>query len=153
MYRKPGTGRRGEWVETPVQLELRDAVPPVEVGELLSLSRRELRREWRELPEPFYGLAYLVVARLVDEVGFEGLHALCVEAEAQGLDLVPAERLLATAGIPADALDSEFLAGEFGTHRDAPAPDDAARDVRRTRSRPSSSRTTPTSPRATYCTA
>jgi len=51
----------------------------------------------------FYGLAYLVVAAVVDRGGYGALHALCAEAEAEGLDGVPMERVLAAAGLDADA--------------------------------------------------
>ncbi len=46
-----------------------------------------------------YGMAFLIVQRIVDRGGFEGLHALCARAEAEGLASVPVERLLAAAGL------------------------------------------------------
>jgi hypothetical protein len=46
-----------------------------------------------------YGLAFMVVQRIVQRTGFEGLHALCQEAGDAGLASVPMERLLAAAGL------------------------------------------------------
>ena len=51
----------------------------------------------------FYGLAYLVVAAVVDRGGYAALHALCAEAAEEGLDRVPLDRVLAAAGLDADA--------------------------------------------------
>ncbi len=44
-----------------------------------------------------YGVGYLVVSRVIEERGVEGLHKLCVDAAAEGLDQVPGERLLSAA--------------------------------------------------------
>src|SRR5689334_5743432 len=41
-----------------------------------------------------YGLAFLVVQRIVERNGFEGLHDLCVRAADAGLDTVPVAELL-----------------------------------------------------------
>jgi hypothetical protein len=51
-----------------------------------------------------YGIAFLVVLRIVERNGFEGLHDLCTQAEAEGLASVPAGRLLAAAGLVASTL-------------------------------------------------
>jgi hypothetical protein len=51
-----------------------------------------------------YGIAFLVVQRIVDRGGFETLHALCADAEERGLASVPVERLLAAAGLEGSAL-------------------------------------------------
>lgn len=47
----------------------------------------------------YYGVAFLVVRRIVERVGFEGLHELCEQASADGLAVVPTEVLLDAAGI------------------------------------------------------
>lgn len=47
----------------------------------------------------YYGLAFLVVQRIVDRVGVAGLHDLCVRATEEGLDTIPTERLLAAADL------------------------------------------------------
>jgi hypothetical protein len=56
-----------------------------------------------ELPtndkKALYGLSYLLVDRLVERIGFAGLHGLCLRATREGLDEVPAEWLLEAAGI------------------------------------------------------
>lgn len=51
----------------------------------------------------FYGLAYLVVASVVERGGYEALHALCAEAADEGLGAVPMQRMLDAAGLDADA--------------------------------------------------
>ncbi len=49
-----------------------------------------------------YGLAGMVVQRLVDRHGVEGLHELCSEAQRRGLEVVPTEWVLECAGLDAD---------------------------------------------------
>ena len=64
----------------------------------------------------FYGLAGLVVQRLVDRHGVEGLHELCVAARARGLASVPSAWILEAAGFEADAQHwRRALLEEFGT--------------------------------------
>ncbi len=112
VYRLPA-GSRG-WVEAPMRLQVLEDHGEARVDELLGLSRRELRKEWRELPEPFYGLAYLIVSRIVEREGLDGLHALCVEAEEEGLEVVPTERILAAADLDLHEFNPDFLARLFG---------------------------------------
>jgi hypothetical protein len=50
----------------------------------------------------YYGLAFLVVERILDRVGVEGLHDLCVDAGREGLPEVPVQRLLAIADLDLD---------------------------------------------------
>jgi hypothetical protein len=47
----------------------------------------------------YYGLSYLVVERILERVGFEGLHEMCATAEREGLSSVPYMRLLAAADL------------------------------------------------------
>lgn len=67
----------------------------------------------------FYGLAGLVVQRLVDRHGVEGVHQLCLAARARGLASVPAEWILQSAGLDPDprtwrqALLEDFCAPEL----------------------------------------
>jgi hypothetical protein len=110
-YHLPGEER---WVETPVRIEVLGDAIDEDVVELVGLSRHELRDRYREVPEPFYGLAYLIVSRIVERGGFESLHTLCAAAEKEGLDVVPAERIFAAAGLDADAFGPELLATFFG---------------------------------------
>ncbi|MFT7668142.1 MAG: hypothetical protein ACI8X5_000829, partial [Planctomycetota bacterium] len=44
-----------------------------------------------------YGLSYLVVDRVVEHIGFDGLHELCLRTERLGLEEVPSEWLLEAA--------------------------------------------------------
>ncbi|MEZ6018640.1 MAG: hypothetical protein R3F17_00645 [Planctomycetota bacterium] len=53
----------------------------------------------------YYGLAYLLVQRVVDRKGLDHLHALCTEADAAGLSQIPRPQLLAAAGL-ADTPDA-----------------------------------------------
>jgi len=46
-----------------------------------------------------YGLSYLVVHRIVERIGFVGLHQLCVSATEAGYDEVPTSWLLDAAGL------------------------------------------------------
>lgn len=46
-----------------------------------------------------YGLSFLLVERIVERRGFEGLHALCSRAAVEGLDEVPRAWLLEAAGL------------------------------------------------------
>ncbi len=61
-----------------------------------------------------YGLAFLVIERIVERSGFEGLHDLCARAGAEGLDSVPVARLLTAADLDAsvdsfhEAIDAAF---------------------------------------------
>jgi hypothetical protein len=61
-----------------------------------------------------YGLAFVVVQRIVERSGFEGLHDLCAKAGAAGLETVPVAALLDAAGIDGsvqsfhDAIDAAF---------------------------------------------
>ena len=48
-----------------------------------------------------YGYGLLLTDRIVDHMGFDGLHDLCVRARAAGHDVVPAPWLLAAAGLDA----------------------------------------------------
>jgi hypothetical protein len=95
----------------------------------------------------YYGLAFLVVDRIVARHGYEGLHALCNEALEQGLSTIPATRMLAAAELgeePAEwrraaqeAMGSEELAQLVEMYPDrraggvprAYAPGRRARDV------------------------
>lgn len=53
----------------------------------------------------YYGLAFLVVDRIVERHGYEGLHALCLRATENGHATVPAEWLLAAAELTRDDAD------------------------------------------------
>ena len=111
-YHPPGDTE--VWVETPMRLQVVDEMADVDVPALLALSRRELRREWGELPEPFYGLAYLVVSRIVERRGLDGLHQLCQDAAEEGHEVVPVPDVLAAAELDPDDFGPGMLAEMFG---------------------------------------
>ena len=50
-----------------------------------------------------YGLSFLLVDRILERIGLEGLHGLCLEAAAQGYDTVPRRWLLEAAELEDDA--------------------------------------------------
>jgi hypothetical protein len=50
----------------------------------------------------FYGLSYLIVDRVTDRIGLDGLHRLCCEARDRDLTSVPAAWLLDAAGLSED---------------------------------------------------
>ena len=102
-----------EWVETPMRIEVVGERIDADPVELIGLSRRGLRQVYPEVPEEFYGFAYLLVAEIVEKRGLAGLHELCARAEAEGLDVVPAERIFAAAEIDPDDLSPELLASLF----------------------------------------
>src|SRR5262249_14780748 len=52
-----------------------------------------------ETKKAYYGLSFLVVERIVDRVGLEGLHAACVESARNGEKELRVERLLALADL------------------------------------------------------
>jgi hypothetical protein len=114
-YQKPDAPEgSSSFVEAPIRVEVLGEAMDADVMELLGLSRHELRKVYREVPEPFYGLAYLVVSRVVERHGLEGLHDLCAQAEARDLDVVPVEDLLAAAEMDAGDFEPEFLSSLFG---------------------------------------
>ena len=83
------------------------------IRDLLETPRSRLHRKWPEMPEPFYGIAWLIVSRIVERRGTEGLLELCRLAEVRGHDLVPADWLLAAAEIEIDDLDATFLGSQL----------------------------------------
>lgn len=87
-----------------------EALDPALVQELLETPREELRRRDDDLPEAFYGISWLIVSRIVERRGLEGLHRLCLDATEAGERLVAADTLLAAAEIDLDRLDPQFLA-------------------------------------------
>ncbi len=84
------------------------------VRKLFATSRKDLHIDWPEIPESFYGLAWLVTARIVERHGLQGLHDLCLSATREGLELVPLEWILGAAEIDLARLDPEFLTSCFG---------------------------------------
>lgn len=79
-----------------------DGDPPVRVDPLRTfavhagLSSSDVAPEEKKA---FYGLSFLVVRRIVERVGIDGLHEVCTQATSDGLSSVPVERLLAAAGL------------------------------------------------------
>jgi hypothetical protein len=115
VHRVPGDGPWRAWPETVTRGRLRvgPTVSSATLGELLRTPRSELHRRWADIPESFYGISWLIVARLTERVGLEGIHALCRRAREAGLELVPVAWLEEAAGFDFDQLDAEFLASCF----------------------------------------
>ena len=95
-------------------------VRPVEIQQgldlrqLLSTSRSDLHRRYPEIPESFYGFAWLMTSRIVERRGLEGLHELCERASDAGLELVPVDWLAQAAEMDLDRMDPAFLGSCFG---------------------------------------
>lgn len=115
VYREPGSGPRSSWPEvvTESELVLGPGHDHDELRRLLATPRSALHENWTDIPESFYGIAWLYVSRIVERIGFEGLHGLCLRAEREGRELVPLEWLEEAADLPIEALDARFLATCF----------------------------------------
>jgi len=96
------------------RIQVTESLPPETVVRLLGASRSDLHRGWNEIPESFYGIAWLVTARIVERIGLVGLHELCLRATAEGYALIPIEWLLEAAELDLERLDPSFLASCFG---------------------------------------
>jgi hypothetical protein len=96
-----------------LRLRLTRSVPVETARELFATTRTELHQRWPEIPESFYGLAWLLVSRAVERHGVEGLHELCLRATEEGHELVPAGWLLEAANLDLDELDPEFISACF----------------------------------------
>ncbi|HED64969.1 MAG TPA: hypothetical protein ENJ09_05365 [Planctomycetes bacterium] len=105
------TGNRRR--ELPVRIHFHPDETPQTALELLDTGRRGLFSSRGTVAESYYGFAWLVVDRIVARRGFDGLHALCLEASEKGLEHIPAEELLAAAEIDLARLDPDFLASCF----------------------------------------
>lgn len=115
VYREPGSGPRSSWPEVTetTRLELGPSLDHATLRTLLATPRSELHERWSDIPESFYGIAWLYVARIAERSGLEGLHELCRRASEQGLELVPVEWLERAAELPIETLSPEFLATCF----------------------------------------
>lgn len=82
--------------------------------ELLSADRASLHNHFHELPESYYGLAWLIVSRITERVGLDGLHAMCVEAHENGQDVIALDDLLSAAEMELESFDARFVGNEFG---------------------------------------
>ena len=115
VYRVPSEGPWRSWPERTSRgiLQVGSAVPPETLADLLRTPRSELHKRWADIPESFYGISWLIVSRLKQRIGLEGLHELCQRARAAGLELVPVAWLEEAAELDFDRLDPEFLASCF----------------------------------------
>jgi hypothetical protein len=115
VHLEPGPGPWRTWpaVEEPGLLRLGPTLPAGTLQELLRTPRRDLHQRWADIPESFYGIAWLIVSRVEQRIGLEGLHALCERATASGLELVPVAWLEDASGLDFERLDAEFLASCF----------------------------------------
>jgi hypothetical protein len=116
LYRLPSHDQpRSDWPTQRVRtaLHFADPVEPGTLERLLVTPRGELHEHWADIPETFYGISWLIMSRMVERIGLEGVHALCLEARASGLDLVPIAWIAEAADIDFTRLDPEFLASCF----------------------------------------
>ncbi len=81
---------------------------------IFSTSRNNLHEEWPEIPEAFYGMAWLITSRIAERGGLEKLHELCLRAEREGYEIVPVEWIFEAADVDWDRMDTEFLSACFG---------------------------------------
>jgi hypothetical protein len=115
-YREPVPEvSRRDWPEirTTVRVEVTEAIDRQTLRRLLATPRSELHSRWTDIPEAFYGISWLLVSRIQERIGLEGLHALCQRARSEGRELVPIEWLEAAAELELDRLDADFLASCF----------------------------------------
>lgn len=115
VYRNPGDGPWRTWPEQTATgfLRLGPQVAPETLEELLRTPRSTLHQRWADIPESFYGISWLIVSRLVERIGLEGLHDLCLRAREAGLELVPVVWLEQAAELDFSTLDAAFLASCF----------------------------------------
>jgi len=97
-----------------MQVQKGESVGPATIRKLFKTSRKDLHVDWPELPESFYGLAWLVTSRIVERHGLDGLHDLCLAATREKRDVVPVDWILAAADIDLAHLDPAFLTSCFG---------------------------------------
>lgn len=115
VYREPDEGPWRNWPEVAHRgvLRLGPSVPPATLDDLLRTPRSALHQRWADIPESFYGISWLIVSRVVERIGLEGLHELCQRARSAGLELVPVTWLEEAAELDFSQLDAEFLASCF----------------------------------------
>ena len=114
-YRVPAGDVASDGLELRRSMLLR-ITEPVAVGrarEILTMSRSQLHHRWPDIPESYYGIAWLIVSRIHERVGLEALHDLCRRAEAEGHSLVPIDWLFDAAELDLDELTPRFLASCF----------------------------------------
>ena len=116
LYRLPSPDQpRSDWPTTHVRTCMRfaDPVAPGTLERLLVTPRGQLHEHWADIPETFYGISWLIVSRMVERVGLQGVHELCLRAHDEGLDLVPIAWIAEAADLDFTRLDPEFLASCF----------------------------------------
>ncbi len=125
LFRMPDAGAVGAsrdddlWRERSLELRRRlvlrlaDPIDQETARELLTTDRTRLHHRWPEIPEAYYGFAWLLVARIHERSGLGGLFGLCARAREEGHDLVPIEWLLEAADMTLEGLDAAFLARCF----------------------------------------
>lgn len=96
------------------RVQMSSPLDPEVVRRLFTTSRKDLHVDWPEIPESFYGLAWLMTSRIVERHGLEGLHELCLRATREKREMVPLPWLLAAADMDLERLDAEFLTSCFG---------------------------------------
>src|SRR5262249_41968246 len=94
-------------------VETSERIPARTAGELLGATRAEVRGRWAEIPEAFYGFAWLVVDRIVERRGLEGLYRLCQDAQRDGQAVVSPERILEAAELDLSKFTPRFLSSCF----------------------------------------
>ncbi len=114
-YRIPGADDKDEGVPFRRTLILRmdDTFTGEMAREILATGRGDLHARWPDIPEAYYGVAWLIVSRIHERGGLEALHALCERAQAAGLELVPIDWLFEAAELDLDGMTPRFLASCF----------------------------------------
>ncbi len=77
------------------------AIPSI--AEVLALDDDQVfERSTHDEGAPLYGVGYFIVTRIIERRGYEGLHALCVEAGRSGRSIVAPDRILKIADLEGD---------------------------------------------------
>jgi hypothetical protein len=84
------------------------------LDELLRMPRTALHERYSEIPECYYGVAWLLSSRIVERRGLAGLHELCLRADGEGRALVPPEWIYAAAELEPAQLTPEFMTSCLG---------------------------------------
>jgi len=109
LEKHPLTLRTDQHRMRSMVLRFGKSVPKDVALSLLNTPREDLHSNWSALPESFYGFAWL----LVDRIGVERLHELCLAATSQGLAIIPSTWILAAANLSLEQLTPEFLSTCF----------------------------------------
>ena len=68
-----------------------------------------------------YGVGYVFAQSIVENIGVEGLHALCIQAEQEGLGRIPAARILEASGFSGESAIARHIEQQLYVERVAVA--------------------------------